>query len=181
MSTSRVPSLLLSGRLEALCLGDVLQMLARNDHSGVLDLEQDEGGERGEIEIIHGRIVRADIHASAARLGSLLQDRGHVGQGEIDKALRRQSTAAAWKPLGSVLLEMGAIDPTDLADSLVEQIERNAAVMLGWERGVFRFRAWGTCTRTGLAPEVGVAVEPHELLLEAARLHDEAQVPALHH
>lgn len=181
MSSARVPSLLLSGRLEAVCLGDVLQMLAHSHQAGVLDIERDDGQERGEIEIIHGRIVRADIVSSPARLGSLLQDRGHVGEGELNKALRRQSTAAAWKPLGSVLLEMGAVDPLDLADSLVEQIERNASVMLGWERGVFRFRAWGTRTRTGLAPEVGVAVEPQELLLEAARFQDETREPATQH
>ena len=47
---------------------------------------------------------------------------------------------------------------------------------MGWRRGVFRFRIHEA--RGSRAEALEVALEPHELVLEAARLADEAAAPA---
>ncbi|GAB4375815.1 MAG: hypothetical protein Kow0062_15290 [Acidobacteriota bacterium] len=166
-------SLLLSGRIEAVPLAEVLQLVAGSGHDGVLCVEAEEPPARGEIEIVGGRIVRADVASRPQPLGAVLLRRGAVSEGALTRALERQSSAAPWRPLGELLLEMEAVDVGELAAGLAEQIETRAAEILGWSRGVFRYRTWGATRRTGLACEVGVALEPHELLLESARLADE--------
>lgn len=168
-------SLLLSGRLEAIPLPDVLQVLAAAGRDGVLVAERDDPPERGEIELVCGRIVRATVSLVPRRLGAVLVTRGTLSAEALDAALRRQSAAAAWKPLGAVLMEMGAVDPEELTHCLEEQIEIHAARILAWNRGVFRFRGWGAQEATGLAHEIGVALDPHELVLETVRRWDEAQ------
>jgi len=167
------PSLLLSGRIEAVPLAEVLQLVAGSGRDGVLLVESEEPPARGEIEIVGGRIVRAEIASSPLPLGRVLLRRGAVSEGALSTALSRQSSAAGWRPLGELLLEMNAVDVGELAAGLAEQIEARAAAILGWRRGVFRYRTWESTSRTALSCEVGVALEPHELLLESARLADE--------
>ncbi len=170
------PTLLLSGRIEAVPLAEVLQLVAGAGRDGVLCVESEAPPGRGEIELVSGRIVRADIASRHAPLGKLLVRRGAVTEGALARALARQSSAARWRPLGELLLEMKAVDVGDLAAGLAEQIEARAAEILGWTRGVFRFRTWGCLPRTALTHEVGVALDPHEVLLESARLIDEAAI-----
>lgn len=179
METRSAPSLLLSGRLEAIPLADVVQVLAHAGRDGVLVAESEDPRARGEIELIQGRVVRAEAKPAPRRLGTILVHRGTVDIDTLDRALLRQSSAAPWKPIGTVLLEMGALDAQELARGLEEQIEAAVAEILAWNRGVFRFRGWGAEERTGLAHEVGVALDAHELVLESVRRWDEASAPRL--
>ena len=170
------PTLLLSGRIEAVSLAEVLQLVARSGRDGVLCVESEEPPGCGEIELVSGRIVRADIASERSPLGRLLVRRGAVTEGALARALARQSSSARWRPLGELLLEMNAVEVGDLAAGLAEQIEARAAEILGWTRGLFRYRTWGCLPRTALTHEVGVALDPQELLLESARIIDEARV-----
>ncbi len=170
---SSIPTLVLAGRLEAISLADVLQVLATSRHDGVLAVEREDPPDRGEIEFVEGRVVRASVSRLPERIGALLLRRRALDPDTLTEALGRQSGAYAWKPLGAVLLEMGALEPGTLAEALAEQIGEHTAVMLTWSRGVFRFR---TSPAAPIAPSrfVGVALDTRELLLDAARRYDEA-------
>ncbi len=170
------PQLVLAGRLETIPLADVLQLLAASGRDGVLVVEHEDPPEHGEIELAGGRVVRAEVRHLSEKIGTLLLRRRKLDPDALGEALRRQSAACAWKPIGTVLLEMGAIEPGALAEALVDQINEHAAVLMTWDRGVFRFRV-----PTGAEAErrsgrglVGVGIDARELLLEAARRCDEA-------
>lgn len=169
------PTLALSGRLERIGLADVLQILAAGRHSGTLTVERENPPARGEIELIDGRVVRATTSGTPQRLGMHLLRRGSLDADILADALARQSSAAAWKPIGTVLVEMGAIQPGDLGEALVEQMGECAAAMLRWDQGVFRFRVREAPQPSASeATTVGVALDPQEILLEAARRVDES-------
>ncbi len=172
--TSAQPSLVLAGRIEAIPLGDILQVLAEARRDGVLAIEREDPPERGEIELCGGRVVRADVSHVPESIGATLVRRRLLDPDALGEALRRQAAAHAWRPLASVLLEMDATDPGALAEALVEEIGENTARLLAWDRGVFRFRVHAGPGRGVAWPLAGVAVEARELLLMAAQRHDEA-------
>ena len=178
MSPGSGPALVFAGRLEAIPLADLLQVIAAGRRGGVLWVQDEASGAAGEIEIRNGRVIGARVTAAAETLGSILVRRRAVAPERIGEALRRQSSAAPWKPLGQLLVEMGELEPGALRRSLSEQIAQNTAAILGWRRGVFRFRVHEGCGARPRPETLEVALEPHELVLEAARLADEAAAPA---
>ncbi len=164
------PTLVLAGRLEAVPLGDMLQVLAAARRDGVLTVERDDPPQWGEIELAGGRVVRAEVSDLPAQVGGALLRHRAIDPDVLGEALRRQSAAQRWKTLGAVLLEMGAVDRTALTEALLDQIGAHAGVMLTWTEGVFRFRSL-----VGPAAGSGVCsgLDPREVLFNAARLHDE--------
>jgi hypothetical protein len=172
--SSASPSLVLAGRIEAIPLGDILQVLAEARRDGVLTIEREDPPERGEIELCNGRVVRAEIANLPETVGTMLVRRRQLDPDALGEALRLQSSARAFRPLASVLLEMGAIDPAPLAEAMLEEIGQNTSQLLAWERGVFRFRTHAGAGGRVFWPLAGVAVEARELLLLAAQRQDEA-------
>lgn len=171
--SSRPATLAFAGRLEVIGLPEVLQILSQARRSGLLQLDREEPFERGEIELADGRVIRAEVCHLPERLGAVLLRRGLIHPDLLAEALRRQSAGYAWQPLGDVLLAMGAVDPWALAEALTAQIEEQMAVLLRWERGVFRFRL-STAAEQRPASRVSVALEPQQLLIGAAQRSDEA-------
>lgn len=171
MAAAPGPGLVLAGRLEAIGLGDVLQVLAAARRDGVLTVERDDPPGWGEIELSGGRVVRAEVSHLPGRVGGALLRRRTVDPDTLGEALRRQSAGHGWKPLGAVLVEMGAVEGAELADALRDQIGEHARVMLTWERGVFRFRSG---LRQAAEAPAGIGLDPREVLFEAARRADEA-------
>lgn len=170
------PALVLAGRLEAIPLPDLLQVLAAGGQAGVLTIQDDESGAVGEIELRHGKVLRASVEPAGEPIGSILVRSRAVSPARVGEALLRQTGVAPWRPLGELLVEMGALEPRLLERSLSKQIAQNTAVILGWRGGVFRFRrAAGDDARGSERGRSAVALEPHELVLEAARLSDEAR------
>ena len=177
MSPDSGPALVFAGRLEAIPLADLLPVIAAGRRGGVLWVQDEASGAAGEIELRDGRIVGARVSAAGEALGSILVRRRAVSEDRVGEALRRQSAAAQWKPLGQLLLEMGDLEPGALKGGLSEQIAQNTATIIGWRRGVFRFRVHAASDSGARCGALEVALEPHELVLEAARLADEAAAP----
>ncbi len=177
-SRTGAPSLVLAGRLEAFSLADVLQLLASGRRTGVLAVEREEPPERAEIELVEGRVIRAERSGAPDRVGALLLGRGRLRPDQLGAALQRRAAAA--RPLESVLLEMEAVEPGELAEALVEQIEETVAAVLSWNGGVFRFRGNLAPGPAEPRPLAGVALETQEILLEAARRLDEWGTATLH-
>ncbi len=174
MASDPRPALVLAGRLEAIPLADLLQVLAAGGQDGVLTVQDDESAAIGEIELRGGRVVRAAVSVAGERIGSILVRSRAAEPERVGEALRRQSAAAPRRPLGELLVEMGALEPRLLARSLSEQIAQHTAVIMGWRGGVFRFRLVPAGEPQACGRPWAVAIEPHELVLEAARLADEA-------
>ena len=172
------PSLVLAGRLEVFSLADVLQLLAAGRRTGVLAVEREEPPERAEIELVDGRVIRAERSGAPDRVGSLLLGRGRLRPDQLGAALERRAVAS--RPLESILLEMEAVEPGELAEALVEQIEETVAVVLGWREGVFRFRGPLAPAAGPPRPLAGVALDTQEILLEAARRIDEGSRASVH-
>jgi len=172
------PSLVLAGRLEAFSLADVLQLLAAGRRTGILAVEREEPPERAEIELVDGRVIRAERSGAPDRVGTLLLGRGRLRPEQLGAALERRAVAS--RPLESVLLEMEAVEPGDLAEALVEQIEETVAAVLAWGEGVFRFRGALAPGAGDPRPLAGVALDTQEILLEAARRLDEWGARPLH-
>lgn len=171
--SSQIPSLVLAGRLEAISLADIVQILSTARRDGMLTVEREDPPERGEIQFSAGRVVGAEIVGAADRVGSALLRRQALHPDLLGEAVRRQSTALTFKPLGTVLFEMGAVDVAVLAEVIAEEIEGKISEILAWTEGVFRFRVvQDDVTRATNGP-FGVALDPHTLLLEAARRWDE--------
>lgn len=174
-TATNAPSLALAGRLEVIGLTDVLQILGVSRRTGVLYVEREDPPDRGEIELSNGKIVRAELAATPERIGAVLVRRQSLDAQTLGEALEHQRSVAPWKPLGTVLLEMNALEPGDLAEGLAEQIEESVATILSWTNGVFRFRT----LQQEEPPQskgmvLGVALDAQQLLLEAARRWDEA-------
>lgn len=163
--------MVLAGRLEAVPLAGVLQILSSTAATGILTVEDETTGDRAEIELVRGKVIRAVSSGTPERLGATLVRRRAVPAAMVGEALKRQSAVPPWKPLGVVLMDMGALDEGTLVMALADQMERNAATILGWERGVFRFRRVGGNELPGSGP--AVALETGQLLMQAARFADE--------
>jgi hypothetical protein len=181
MSADLRPALVLAGRLEAIPLADVLQLVAAGRRDGVLRVEDEATGALGEIVLRGGKVVDARVSSAGEPLGAILVRRCAVSPDRVGEALRRQSAAAPWKPLGQLLLEMGELEPGTLQCGLAEQLARHTATILGFARGVFRFHLDPGPLRAEARRGVPVAIEPHALVLEAARLADESRLAASVH
>lgn len=173
MPEPRENILALSGRLEAVPLSDVLQILAHSARTGKLTIERDDPPQRGELEFRDGRMIQARLFPVPEPLGAVLLRHSALQADVLGEALRRQSSAARWKPLGQVLLEMNALDEPQLEHALSEHMQQIAGVILSWDRGVYRYyTAFRQPEQT--AADVDVALDPHRVVLEAARRRDEA-------
>jgi hypothetical protein len=173
------PTLVLAGRLEFAGLPEILQILASSRREGVLSVEREDPPERAEIELTRGRVTGVRISRPQEPLGQLLQRLSQLDSDQLVAALETQAQMEPRPALGTLLLEMGAVQPGDLAGALAEQIEAAVAALLEWDQGLFRFhtRGVGSATRPARHQELGVALDPNELLMTAAQRRDEAARP----
>lgn len=174
-------ALALSGRIEAVPLADVLQIVTQSNPTGLLMVDRDDPPQRGELELRDGRIVRVNlVPLPEEPLGAVLLRNGCPAD-VLGEALRRQQADARWRPLGEVLLEMGALDQRQLQFALIEQVQQLASRILAWSRGTFRFyRPLGHRPVEGASCTVNVSLDPRHVVMEAARQTDERSAAADH-
>ncbi|HEX4823705.1 MAG TPA: DUF4388 domain-containing protein [Candidatus Polarisedimenticolaceae bacterium] len=120
---SRLPSSLLSGRLQGISVPDLLWDLCRHRSTGVLHI-----GTRGitrKVYIDAGRIVFAASSDPNDRLGELLLREGVVTLDQLERAIMRLSGG---KRLGAILVESGHLSPENLVRGVLNQVK---AIVLG--------------------------------------------------
>jgi len=125
----------LRGKIEPLALIDVLAYLGRNKASGALRVTQ--GTVEKSIIISEGTIVFARSNQTQDRLGDTLLARGAISQEQYDEA-----TALTYERgirHGRALVEVGAISPKQLWQTVQEQIKGIASSVIPWEQGQFEF------------------------------------------
>ena len=125
----------LRGRIEPLGLVEVLAYLGRTKATGALNVEQ--GELKKAIILSEGMIVFARSNQVQDRLGDILLAKGHVTQAQYD-----QGTALIYEKgfrHGRALVEIGAISPKVLWDTIQEQVKSIASSVIPWDHGGFEF------------------------------------------
>jgi hypothetical protein len=168
----------LSGSLEDISIVDVLQILGMAGKNGVLHLDRED--QKAQIAFSDGRVVAITAHPRLSFLTDILIERGHLTQDKLLQALEKQRDQGARHiPLGSTLLEIGAISVSHIEDAVAQSILAAIGEIAAWADGEFWFEPGGMKPPVDplFIPEtvtIDVSISPQELLLEAARIHDEA-------
>jgi len=159
----------LEGRLEDLGLSDIFQIISLSKRSGVLTLIRKEG--TGRLVFNQGQVIYATSD-TRSRLGYTLVKKGIVTNDDLEYALRVQKGRGSMKPIGTLLVEMGALNQESLEREIREHIIFIVKDLLSWNTGSFHFEL-GPATEEEVVLRQGLNTE--FLLLEGARLQDEEQ------
>lgn len=168
----------ISGSLEDVAVGDVLQFIHLGKRTGTLELERE--GEHARFGFHDGALIAAQA-PGAPRLGELLVEKGHIDAATLAAVMARQAIAAPRRSLGRMLVEEGLIRRAELESVIRLQLDLAVEQVFRWERGSFDFaldeirpideigtEAFEVEEESGLAP-----LAANVVLLEAARIFDE--------
>lgn len=155
----------ITGNLKTMALAELLQWLSQGQKTGTLVF--DSGKFEKRVYFDHGTIFSSSSTDPAEYLGNFLVARGYVTNEQVDEALARQKEEG--KLLGTLLVELGAVDEADLQEILQLKAEESIYETFTWEQGDFRFL-------DGELPEqimVPMALDVQWLVLEGSRRLDE--------
>lgn len=161
------PTPCLSGTTEAISVPDLFLTLSGLGKTGTLGLRA--GARMFSFEFEQGRIVHAVANELDAneRIGTILARLDKLDARQIGAHV--EQAAEALQPLGAWLVDRGVIDATDLREALDEQVQLIFRAAFELKGATFRF-VDGSLTEL----EQRTVRNTTELLLEAARLKDEA-------
>jgi CheY-like chemotaxis protein len=169
----------LTGNLEDLGLGEILQIISLSRKTGVLSLSS--RGREGTIFFRQGQVVRASSSAYQQSLGEVLIQKGIIDLALLRKALSLQQDGGFHERLGTILVNSFGIS-LDVVEQLVrEQIEQVIFSLFIWAEGSFHFKintSIDSIDDTRLDPMqfmLEQGLNPQFLAMEAARLLDEQQ------
>lgn len=128
----------LFGRLEDLSLPQVLQLLSVNRLSGKLSVTRQDA--RGTVVLRDGKVIFATTNTSRETVGSLLLLERKVSVSRLTEALEIQGSSPVEKRLGTILVEMGVLDPETLRQVVSEQFRRVLSELFRWRSGYLRFQ-----------------------------------------
>ncbi|HEX2165484.1 MAG TPA: DUF4388 domain-containing protein [Thermoanaerobaculia bacterium] len=148
----------LFGRLEDLSLPQVLQLLSMNRLSGKLSVTRQDA--RGTVVLRDGKVIFATTNTARETVGSLLLLKRLVSVSRLTEALEIQGASPQEKRLGTILVEMGAIDPATLRQVVAEQFARVLGELFGWRSGYLRFQ------HLAVEERGEVAIDAHDFLFE---------------
>jgi len=171
-----------SGRIEDVCVTELMQFLALNAKTGKLALSSRDG--HGVVVIRNGRIIYAGSNSLRDAFGNILIRRGIVTEETLAEALERQHRTATDKRLGAILIEMGAMGQAELEDIMRHQTQEVLLELAAWRGGFFRFDALEISERGEVEVDAREFLVPEglntqQLLLEVAlRLDEDAMARA---
>jgi hypothetical protein len=164
------------GRLEDMSFPDIVQMLSMSRRTGKLTLT--EGASRAFVIFRQGDIVAASLGRGRETLGCTLVRGGFITESTLNLALDVQKNLLPDRLLGTILVEMNAVDPQRLSEVVREQIEDVLAELVTWENGSFKFEpmALGEAMTAELENKelvVPAGLRAEHAMLEAMRRKDE--------
>lgn len=167
----------LIGRLEDLPLSDIFQILSIGKKTGTLVIK----GEDGSALIIfkNGLVSRAESDREEKKIGEDLLESGAIkNRKTLDMALEVKKTLPR-KSIAEILFEMGAVSDDTIEKFTRKRIERVIFKILNWHDGEFQFelddlRVNGKVDIDDYGWELSRGMSPEYLLMEGARVHDEA-------
>jgi hypothetical protein len=120
------------GRLEEEDFPDLVRELSQQRWTGVLRLEKD--AERIGITVEDGHLVFASTSNADYRLGPRLLRRGVITLRQMEDAGRAMTPG---KRFGTVLVEMGFLDPKELVRGVVDQTRDIILLAFHWTAGTY--------------------------------------------
>src|SRR5512143_1759958 len=110
----------LAGRLEDLALPDIFQIISLSKKTGTLIVRSRKG--TGMVVFKDGQVIQAASDSIRDSLGNILVSQGMLTEAVLSQALAAQRKDVD-KPLGMILVEMGAVPAQTLESVVRKQIE----------------------------------------------------------
>lgn len=148
----------LVGRLEDLALPDIFQIISLSKKTGTLVVRSRKG--TGMVVFKDGQVIQAASDIIREPLGNILVSQGMLEAAVLTKALARQKSETD-KPLGMILVEMGAVTAQTVEGVIRKQIEEIIYDLLAWEEGFFNFELGE------IAPKDKIEVDTQDFLLRS--------------
>ncbi|HEX9019715.1 MAG TPA: DUF4388 domain-containing protein [Nitrospirota bacterium] len=148
----------LVGRLEDLALPDIFQIISLSKKTGTLIVRSRKG--TGMVVFKDGQVIQAASDSIRDSLGNILVSQGMLNEAALSKALALQKREIN-KPLGMILVEMGAVPARTLEGVVRRQIEEIIYDLLAWEEGFFNFELGE------IAPADKIEIDTQEFLLRS--------------
>jgi hypothetical protein len=124
-----------------------------------------------------GQVIQAGSDVIRDTLGNILVSQGMIDSATLSKALAAQKSSPD-KPLGMLLVDLGATTANVIEDVVRQQIEEIVSDLLGWEEGFFNFELGEISPQDKIEVDTqnfllkqGISAE--YLLMESTRLLDE--------
>lgn len=127
----------LAGTLDELALPDILEIISLASKTGRLTLTARDS--EGLLVFRRGRIIYASSNSAREAFGSILVCMKLIDEPTLRKALTRQHRSHEERRLGRILVEMGALSPSDLDRVVQHQVEKVVAELFTWREGYFKF------------------------------------------
>jgi hypothetical protein len=152
--------LTIRGELHASSVPELLRSLLRSNETGILTFRRDEVTKR--LFIHDGQVVYAVSTNPEERLGESLMLRGKLSARQYLEASKRVRPG---QRLGTILVEMGALEAEDLVPAVEAQVRELLMDLLTWTHGDYEF------VIRDAAPDNPVTVEisTHGLILDGIR------------
>jgi len=164
---------LLQGSINKFNLASVLQFLAQNVTTGVLEVRDFE--EYGFIYLVHGHVEAISLPITDEKLGNRLVKAGCLSEQQLaealieDSALSREQRKLA--PLGQRLIEAGYTSEDRIREVMARQTLDQVFELAHWRNGMFIYE------EPEHMPHFQIAIQGdvQELLLDAYRRIDEGE------
>ncbi|MFH0914946.1 MAG: DUF4388 domain-containing protein [bacterium] len=171
MEAYRGKAMLLQGSIHRFNLVSILQFLAQNAATGVLEVRDFE--EYGFIYLVDGRVEAISLPITDEKLGTRLLNAGCLSVRQLSEALLEDSALThdqrRLKPLGQRLIEKGFTSEAKVREVMGQQTLDQVFELAHWQNGVFSY------SEPEQMPNFQIAIEGdvQELLLEAHKRIDE--------
>jgi hypothetical protein len=165
--------MLLEGSIHRFNLAGVLQFLAQNAATGVLEVRDFE--EYGFIYLVEGRVEAISLPVTDEKLGTRLVKAGCLSEQQLAEALMADSNLThdekKFKPLGQRLIEKGYTSEDAIREVMAKQTLDQVFELAHWQNGVFLY------DEPEQMPQFQVTIQGNvqELLLDAYRRIDEGE------
>jgi hypothetical protein len=165
---------ILHGSIERFDVGSVLQFLAQNAATGILEIRDSE--EHGFVYLVKGRLEAISLPLTDDKLGMYLVKSGLLGEGQLTKILLDEagSNGEDWrKPLGQRLVEKGFTTEGIIRQAMCRLTMARMFELAHWRTGVFNY------DEPEEMPEFRIAIrgDVQELLLQAQLRIDHGERP----
>jgi hypothetical protein len=165
--------MLLQGSIHRFDLAGVLQFLAQNAATGVLEVRDFE--EYGFIYLVGGSVEGISLPISDEKLGTRLLKAGCLSEQQLAEALIEDSELThdekKFKPLGQRLIEKGFTSEARIREVMSRQTLDQVFELAHWQNGVFIYDEPEQMPRF----QVTIQGDVQELLLDAYRRIDEGE------
>jgi hypothetical protein len=167
--------MILHGSIGRFNLGTVLQFLAQNAATGILEIRDFE--EHGYIYLVKGRLEGISLPLTDDRLGVYLVKGGLLNEGQLARVLieeaARPEAREGRKPLGQRLVEKGFTNEAIIRQAMYRLILARMFELAHWRSGVFAY------DEPDEMPEFEIAIrgDVQELLLQTQVRIDHGERP----